>query len=116
LPTQFNRPTVNFPGTLGGVNWAGGSFDPSLGLYVVNTLNFGQIQQIIATPAQGIGFANRTPIAGRFWQNDTRLPCQEPPWGQLVAVNVNTGDIAWRTNLGVSENLPAGKQATGRPS
>ena len=116
LPTQFNRPTVNFPGTIGGVNWAGGAFDPKLGFYVVNVLNFGQIQQIIATPGQGIGFANRSPIAGRFWQQETRMPCQEPPWGQLVAVDVNTGEIAWRTNLGISENLPAGKQATGRPS
>jgi quinoprotein glucose dehydrogenase len=34
----------------------------------------------------------------------------------LVAVNVNTGDIAWRSPLGISANLPADKQLTGRPS
>jgi quinoprotein glucose dehydrogenase len=33
----------------------------------------------------------------------------------LVAVDVNTGKIAWRTTLGVTDSLPAGKQKTGRP-
>jgi quinoprotein glucose dehydrogenase len=33
----------------------------------------------------------------------------------LVAVNVNTGDIAWKVPLGLTESLPADKQKTGRP-
>jgi quinoprotein glucose dehydrogenase len=33
----------------------------------------------------------------------------------LVAVNVNTGKIAWRSTLGVTDSLPEGKQNTGRP-
>ena len=33
-----------------------------------------------------------------------------------VAINVNTGDIAWETALGVTDNLPAEKQKTGRPN
>jgi quinoprotein glucose dehydrogenase len=31
-------------------------------------------------------------------------------------VNVNTGEIAWRSTLGISDNLPPDKQLTGRPS
>ena len=31
-------------------------------------------------------------------------------------MNVNTGEIAWRSTLGVSDNLPEGLRATGRPS
>src|SRR5204863_287986 len=42
------------------------------------------------------------------------LPCQRPPWSRLVAVNANTGAIAWQTTLGMNENLPAGKQNVGR--
>jgi len=42
------------------------------------------------------------------------LPCIRPPWGRLIAVNGNTGDIAWAVPLGVSDELPAGKQNTGR--
>jgi quinoprotein glucose dehydrogenase len=33
----------------------------------------------------------------------------------LVAVDVNTGKIAWRSTLGVTDILPEGKQNTGRP-
>jgi quinoprotein glucose dehydrogenase len=31
-----------------------------------------------------------------------------------LAVNVATGDIAWRVPLGITEQLPGGKQRTGR--
>jgi quinoprotein glucose dehydrogenase len=44
------------------------------------------------------------------------MMCQQPPWGELVAVNVNTGDIAWKVPLGITDSLPADKQKTGRPN
>lgn len=113
-PPSYNRPGLYFPGTLGGVNWAGGSFDPKLGLYVVNAFSLGQIMQIVP---DGKGFFNnRGPLNGRFVDPTSRLLCQKGPWGQVVAVNVNTGKIAWRSTNGISENLPAALQNTGRPS
>ena len=33
----------------------------------------------------------------------------------LIAVNASTGDISWQIPLGITEQLPAGKQDTGRP-
>ncbi len=44
------------------------------------------------------------------------MPCQKPPWGRLVAVNVNSGDIVWTSVLGVTDTLPEGLQKTGRPN
>jgi quinoprotein glucose dehydrogenase len=41
-------------------------------------------------------------------------PCEKPPWGHLMAVNANTGDFAWRIVFGVTDELPEGKQNTGR--
>jgi quinoprotein glucose dehydrogenase len=41
------------------------------------------------------------------------MPCMRPPWGQLVAVNATTGEIAWRSVLGIRENLPEDKQLVG---
>ena len=41
------------------------------------------------------------------------LACQRPPWAKLIAVNANTGEIAWQTTLGLTEQLPEGKQNTG---
>src|SRR5262249_30743723 len=43
----------------------------------------------------------------RFWNNDKFWPCQQPPWGQLWAINVNTGDVAWKVPLGIDEELEA---------
>ena len=41
------------------------------------------------------------------------LPCTRPPWAQLIAINANTGEIAWQTPLGLTEALPKEKQLTG---
>src|SRR5262249_19742509 len=44
---------------------------------------------------------------GRFWNRDTRIPCQNPPFGEMIAVDLASGDIAWRSPLGRIEALEA---------
>jgi quinoprotein glucose dehydrogenase len=114
-PTALDRYTVSLPGTQGGVNYYGGAFDPVLGLFVVNVNNLGQPMRIIRN--QDGSYTNSGPLAGitRFWDPSNHLPCTPTPWGQLVAVDVNTGNVAWRSTLGVTDSLPVGKQNTGRP-
>jgi quinoprotein glucose dehydrogenase len=60
-------------------------------------------------------YANVSP-GGRFRDPATGMFCNQPPWGELVAVNVNTGDIAWKVPLGVTDALPEDQQKTGRPN
>jgi quinoprotein glucose dehydrogenase len=114
-PTALDRYTVGLPGTQGGVNYYGGAFDPKLGLFVANVNNLGQPMRIVRNPDGS--YSNSGPLAGvvRFWNPNDHLPCTPTPWGQLVAVNVNTGKVAWRSTLGVTDSLPADKQNTGRP-
>jgi len=124
---------VQFPGNHGGVNWGGTSFNPQLGYLFVSTNELGQLsglkeRQPGATgPAQAAGVGNRVDPngpyegvagGGRFsikGSDYQQLPCQQPPWGQLTAVDVNTGEFVWRTPLGVTDSLPPDKQKTGRP-
>ena len=113
-PVGFKAPTIHFPGLLGGSNWGGGSYDPALHLMIVNTSDFGQVQQLV--PSKGPLPFERGPIGGRFQLPGTRLLCQKTPWGRLSAVDVTTGRIAWQVPLGITETLPAGKQRTGRPN
>ena len=69
-------------------------------------------------PARGNGplFRKVTPEGGRFWQPETRYSCSAPPWGELIAVNANTGEIAWRVPLGKFDELEARGIKTGTPS
>ena len=114
-PPAFNRYSVSLPGTQGGVNYSGGAFDPVHGLFVVNVNNFAQPMRIVSDGAGG--YINAGALAGttRFWDAEKHLPCNEPPWGQLVAVDVNSGKIAWRSVLGVTDSFPEAQQHTGRP-
>ncbi|HKQ15094.1 MAG TPA: pyrroloquinoline quinone-dependent dehydrogenase [Steroidobacteraceae bacterium] len=114
LPVGYNAVTINFPGLQGGANWGGASFDPARSYLFVNTLDMGQVTSLI--DSDGPLPVARGPVSGRFYEPASRLMCQQPPWGRLTAVNVNTGEIAWQSVLGVSDNLPADIQATGRPN
>jgi len=119
LPPGFNEYTVSPPGTQGGVNFWGGSYDPRLGLFVTNVNNLFQPMQIVMRPdADGNTiFINQGPMGSyrRFGDAKKHLPCGPTPWGQLVAVNVETGDVVYRKTLGVTDSFPAGMQDTGRP-
>lgn len=107
-------PTISFPGRQGGANWGGGSFDPKLGLFFVNASNLGQIEQITKNPDGTV--SNNGPATGRFSERTRRLPCQQPPWGTLTAINVRTAEIVWQSTLGVTDAFPAALANTGRPT
>ena len=129
LPVTYGHVRVNFPSEIGGVNWPGGAFNPALGYFFINVQDLGQMQGY-TDPRNGplsssiVGTNELTGRAGtysalrpegRFKDNTLNMPCQQPPWGELVAVNVNAGDIAWRVPLGITDSLPPDKQHTGRP-
>lgn len=108
--------TVVFPGPDGGFNWGGGSFDPKLGYFFINSHDRGEVTRMIAqTPGtskqKGADPATQPPYvrrnAGNITNPATGWPCQSPPWGELFAVNVNTGDVAWRIPFGRVESLEA---------
>jgi quinoprotein glucose dehydrogenase len=129
-PPTYNHSRVIFPSEIGGANWGGGSFNPELGYLFINVNDLGQLNGVKDPPSGPLDLATlagsnepggRTGAyvnggpSGRFRDNATRMFCSQPPWGELVAVNVNTGDIAWRVPLGITESLPPEKQKTGRP-
>ncbi len=130
LPQGYKRLRLQFPGNHGGVNWGGVSFNPQLGYLFVNTNEYGQLAGVTDREPQATGAAladgqgNRVdpdgpyqgvPGGGRFRDAATNMMCQQPPWGQLTAVDVNTGEFVWRVPLGVTDSLPPAKQRTGRP-
>lgn len=114
LPLDASRPTINFPGRQGGANWGGGSYDPVRGYFFVNASNLGQVEQILKREDGSL--TTFGPDSGRFSDRDHGLMCQAPPWGTLTAINVATGELAWQSTLGVSDQLPENLSHTGRPN
>jgi quinoprotein glucose dehydrogenase len=125
--------SINMPHN-GGSVWGGSAADPTKGIVYVNTSEGGSIGWIekrvpganygrgaedsdqpydrgsLIGPGAYSGFmASFTTPEG----NKATLPCFKPPWGRLIAVDGNTGDILWASRLGISEDLPKGKQETG---
>jgi glucose dehydrogenase len=122
-PPSVDRTMVMFPSTLGGGNWSGLSYDAARGMVFTNIMNLGQVARM---ERRADGRPGRSPYwrtspwgsaYGRFWNPDTKMPCSAPPFGELVAVDVNRAEVAWRAPLGVFEDLKArGFGATGTPN
>ena len=134
-PGAAPKSTIQFPGGTGGINWGGATADPTTGFVYVNAhdtslvgwierrrpgLNYGNGVAGSTLPydrgsVNGAGpyFTFSAPYKDSTGRTLANLPCQRPPWARLVAVNANTGEIAWESTLGINEALPEGKQLTG---
>ncbi|MGH9740387.1 MAG: PQQ-binding-like beta-propeller repeat protein, partial [Candidatus Acidiferrales bacterium] len=130
--------TIQFPGGTGGVNWGGIAVDPTDGYVFVHThdnslmgylekkkpgLNYGRGTQGSNQPYDRASVLGAGPYAGfsaPAKDADGKVignwPCQKPPWGKLIAVNANTGEIAWSDVAGITKGLPPDKQKTGNGS
>src|SRR4051812_6125312 len=109
------KTSLRFPGTMGGGNWGGVAFDATLGLVFVNVSNLGGTGKMEKAP-DGAPVPYR-PVGGYTrWIDSDRYPCQQPPWGEMIAVNANSGDVAWRSVLGSYPGFPnAGTPNLGGP-
>ena len=104
LPLEGNA--LFFPSTLGGGNWGGVSVDPSRGLLFVNVMHVAQWGHMEKKGSEYLRKAAYGTYA-RFWNREAYIPCQNPPFGELIAVDLASGDIAWRSVLGRIEALEA---------
>jgi quinoprotein glucose dehydrogenase len=112
------RSTLLFPGLAGGPNWGGVAYDPASRLAFVFAANLGTFGWVEDAPEEAdLPYQRGGPRPANFQvQLDGQsLPCQKPPWGQLSAVDTESGELVWQQALGVSESLPSANQNTGRP-
>jgi quinoprotein glucose dehydrogenase len=110
-PQRVDSGVARFPGSWGGVDWSHAAFDPRTGSYILNISNMASPQVMVRKPD---GTYDMRDGYQWFWDKVSHMPCQVPPWGELYAVNVNTGAILWHSILGVTDGLA--DPNTGRPN
>jgi glucose dehydrogenase len=122
-PPSVERTMVMFPSTLGGGNWSGLSYDADRALVFTNIMNLGQVARIerrTKPAADRLEYTRTGPWGtayGRFWNPKTKVPCSAPPFGELLAIDVNRAAVVWRVPLGVFDDLQArGFGRTGTPN
>ncbi len=108
------RGTIMWPGHLGGVNWGGIAYDPR-SQRVLAAVNHIPMVVTLMSPAEmekqrasgeyprsefsyqrGAPYAMRREPLLSSWG----LPCNAPPWGSLVSLDLRTNRIAWQVPLG----------------
>jgi len=111
--------TILFPGTNGGTNWGGASFDPDTRTLYVNSMDVGMVFRQEKRPEGSlVPYRNRGvgTSSSRFWDQNL-YPCQQPPWGHLTAIDLDKGEFRWRITLGEYDELTKrGVPQTGTPN
>ena len=113
--------TVAFPGNVGGMNWSSGAFDQKRQIFITNINNLPMEVHLIPraeykptedAARQGRLRAEVSPQHGTPYgmsreviHSPLGLPCNPPPWGELVAVDLAKGTIKWRMPLGTTADM-----------
>lgn len=128
---QSTEGSIVYPGSFGVINWGSVSIDPDRKLMIVNTSLLPYVNRLIpradadalgvvahgmqpshgvapqpASEARGIHAQAGTPYAVKVspFLSPFEIPCHQPPWGELAAVDLNSRQILWRRPLGTTED------------
>ena len=107
-PTQ--RGTIQVPGVGGGGNWNGAAVDPETGMLYVNTIRL----PFVVALRKPMSWESSYDFIGQptFLLGPRGLPLLKPPFGSIVAIDMNTGEHRWRIPVGRSDAM-ASVQALG---
>lgn len=103
--------TLQYPGSLGGMNWGSVAVDPQNNLMFVNDMRIGlknwmipqdQIPKNSSGIEMGIVPQKGTPFGAmrlRF-TSPLGVPCQKPPYGTMTAIDLKSRQVVWQKPLG----------------
>ncbi|PDS76345.1 membrane-bound PQQ-dependent dehydrogenase, glucose/quinate/shikimate family [Rhizobium sp. L43] len=125
IGTQY---AIQQPGNLGGLNWGSVSVDLPNNRVFMNDIRVPSLFALIprqdyvdfalTTTAHGPSAPQRgTPygMATEMWTSRLRVPCTQPPFGTITAVDLTTRKIAWQVPAGTAEELGPFKIKTKLP-
>jgi quinoprotein glucose dehydrogenase len=102
-PSQ--RGTVQVPGKAGGANWAGAAVDPETGVLYVGTYRLPSLAVVVKPESweSSYDFIGKP----KYLTGPHGLPLLKPPFGSIVAIDMNKGEHRWRIPVGHSDAMEA---------
>jgi len=131
-------PSLQWPGYYGGMNWGSATIDERRGYLIVNDTRSAHRVQLVpravadragaAASHDGLSPQTGTPYGAAkvSFLSPLGVPCQDPPYGTLTAIDLKTRKIAWQVPLGtvrdtgpagirMGMNIPVGMPSVGGP-
>ena len=103
----YAESSVDYPVSVGGMDWGGVAFDPGRNLLIVNSNNVIGSHHL----APHNGSDGYSPLIGTPYRQvyDDMMsifdaPCNAPPWGRLTAIDITSGKKVWEVPLGTSRD------------
>jgi quinoprotein glucose dehydrogenase len=101
---EGKKGTILMPSSIGGTNWNGPAFDPETAMLYVSTVRAADILELVKSehPDSDVAYVRRNAFRAESWiKGPQGLPSPfKPPYGSIVAIDLNTGDIAWKVPNG----------------
>jgi quinoprotein glucose dehydrogenase len=108
--------SIEFPWAAGGTNWGGMAYDPRSHLAILNAMNI--VGYVRLFPSAEFELRKRKPsppgielapqIGAPFAMerglvlSPLGIPCNQPPWGTISAVDLDTGELRWQHPFGAA--------------
>ncbi|MBM63830.1 MAG: pyrroloquinoline quinone-dependent dehydrogenase [Acidobacteria bacterium] len=96
---QGTKGLVQAPGLVGGADWTGAGVDPEAGMLFVSTVRTPAVVGLTRSqhPRSNVDYVMESLDIAEGPQG---LPLLKPPYGSLVAIDLNVGEIRWRVPNG----------------
>lgn len=103
----YAQSSVDYPVSIGGMDWGGLTYDPKRNILVVNSNSILGAHHL--SPHAGPG--GYSPLIGTPYSQvyDDMMsmfgaPCNAPPWGKLAGIDMTSGKKIWEIPLGTSRD------------
>jgi len=114
-PPTDGKPWIYSPGWMGGMDWSSVSVDPDRNIMVATTMHIANYHRFVShdeirrnpklkkavTPQESSPYFG---VLADYFHSPLGVPCQQPPYGRVNAVDLKTRKLLWSLPLGTAQH------------